>query len=111
LSKLQAEFTKYMGIALKCDAIDFYRSNKNRNKFEYISIETVDELRVSTSLNGGVDTYFFEDEIENPNLKFALSKLTKRQREIFELYVGITETNVTVTISNVKKKLIKLMKG
>jgi len=78
---------------------------------------------VSTSLNGGVDTYFFEDEIENPNLKFALSKLTKRQREIFELYVdgykskeiasciGITETNVTVTISNVKKKLIKLMKG
>lgn len=66
---------------------------------------------------------FLEDDIENPKLKSALSRFTKRQRDVFELYadgyktkdiatkIGITETNVTVTISNTKKKLIKLMKG
>lgn len=115
-----------MNIALTCDAIDFYRSNKNKSRYESISIDNIDEIKVSASLNGEVGTYFFdfcEEEIENPKLKFTLSKLTQRQRAVFELYVegyktrdiatkiGITETNVTVTISNTKKKLIKLMKG
>lgn len=126
MTKLQAEFTKYMEIALRCDAIDFYRANKNKNNFKSVSIENIDELKVSASLSGEVGTYFFdylEDEIENPNLKLALSKLTKKQKDIFELYVDgyktkdiatilkISETNVTVTVSNVKKKIIKIMKG
>lgn len=59
MTKLQAEFTKFMNIALSCDAIDFYRSNKNQSKYESISIDNIDELRVSTSLNGEVGTYFF----------------------------------------------------
>lgn len=57
MTKLQAEFTKFMNIALTCDAIDFYRSNKS--KYESISIDNIDELKVSASLNGEVGTYFF----------------------------------------------------
>ena len=124
MTKLQTEFTKYMEIALKCDAIDFYRSNRVKNKYESISIEDIDELKVSVSLNGGIDTYFFdelENNIENKSLKYAFSKLTKRQKEIFGLYidgyktkeiaeiVGVSETNVTVTVSTVKRKIKKLM--
>lgn len=124
MTKLQAEFTKYMKIALKCDAIDFYRSNKAKNKYENVSLEDIDELKVSVSLNGEIGTSFFDEldlQIENKHLKYALSKLTKRQKDIFELYVegyktkemaeiiGVTETNITVTISTVKKKIKKLM--
>jgi len=124
LTKLQAEFTKYMEVALKCDAIDFYRSNRAKNKYERVSLEDIDELKVSVSLNGGIGTSFFDEldyQIENKYLKFALSKLTKRQKEIFELYVEgyktkeiaevirVSETNVTVTVSTVKRKIRKLM--
>lgn len=42
MTKLQAEFTKYMEVALKCDAIDFYRSNRAKNKYEGISLEDID---------------------------------------------------------------------
>ncbi len=126
MTKLQAEFTKYMEIALRCDAIDFYRSNRARNKNEKVSLEDIDEFKVSVSLNGGIDTCFFDEldtEIENKYLKYALSKLTRRQKEIFELYVdgyktkeiadivGISDKNVTVTVSTVKKKIRKLMES
>jgi len=47
LTKLQAEFTKYMEVALKCDAIDFYRSNRAKNKYERVSLEDIDELKVA----------------------------------------------------------------
>ena len=83
MTKLQAEFTKYMEIALKCDAIDFYRSNRAKNKYERVSLEDIDELKVSVSLNGGIGTSFFDEldcQIENKYLKYALSKLTKRQK-------------------------------
>ncbi len=124
LTKLQAEFTKYMEVALKCDAIDFYRSNKAKSKYENVSLQNIDELIVSVSLNGEAGTYFFDksdNEIENEHLKYAISKLTKRQKDIFELYVdgykskdiadivGVTEKNVTVTVSTVKKKIRNLM--
>lgn len=75
---------------------------------------------MSVSLNGGIGTYFF-DELENKSLKYAFSKLTKRQKEIFELYIEgyktkeiaeiikVSETNVTVTVSTVKRKIKKLI--
>ncbi len=124
MTKLQAEFTKYMEIALRCDAIDFYRSYKAKQKCSAISVESIDNLKVSISLNGGIDTIFFAEnksEIENKRLKYAISKLTDRQKEVFDLYVdgyktreiaeivGISEKNVTVTVSTVKKKLKRLM--
>ena len=124
LTKLQAEFTKYMEIALRCDAIDFYRSYKAKQKYTTISVESINNLKVSVSLNGGIGTNFFAEnysEIENQRLKYAISKLTDRQKEVFDLYVdgyktrdiaeivGISEKNVTVTLSTVKKKLKRLM--
>ena len=126
LTKLQAEFTKYMEMALRCDAIDFYRTYSRKNKHKELLIEDINNVKVSASLNGEVGTSFFDyfdDEIKNERLKYAISKLTFRQKQIFELYadgykskeiaeiLNITVKNVTVTVSNVKKKLYKLMKG
>ena len=125
MTKLQAEFTKYMEIALKCDAIDFYRSNRVKNKYESISNLDIDELKVSVSLNGEIGTSFFDEldsEIENKHLRCALSRLTKRQKKIFELYVdgyktkeiasivGVSDKNVTVTVCTVKSKIKKIIK-
>ena len=122
MTKLQAEFTSYIKVALKHNAIDFYRSYKRNKEYEFISLE---DKQVSVSLNWEAHTCFFgfeDDGIKNEKLKYAISKLTNKQRKIFKLYVdgykmkdiadilNISITNVTVTITSVKKKIIKLMK-
>ena len=124
MGKLKAYFTKYMQIALKNDAIDFYRLNKvDKNIRESYSYDSVE---VSVSLNGEIGTSFFDVDksiIRNLDLRMAIEKLNQEERKIILLYLdsctskeiakimSISITNATTKINRIKKKIKKLMEG
>ena len=51
LSKLQAEFTSYMKIALKYDSIDYFRMFSRKNKVHILSLNDDRGEKVPTSLH------------------------------------------------------------
>lgn len=125
--KLQAEFTKYMKIALKNDSIDYFRAIKNSWNIETLSIDNVNNLEVFISHYSDIDTSFFLpnylDEITDERLFIAIKNLTKKQQEIFLLYVDgvslkdialrykVSVGSIKATIFQIKDKLKKYMKG
>ena len=126
MCKLKAEFTSYMKIALKNDCIDYYRIQARKNKISEASIYDIEELEVSISHYADIDSFFGKftlDEISNPRLYMAVEQLTNRQKKIISLYAeGLTITEIAdylkvsngtikATISKIKKKIIKSMKG
>ena len=62
LSKLQAEFTSYMKIALKNDSIDYFRMFSRKNKIDIISLNDSNLENVSMSMYD-VDTFSFINAI------------------------------------------------
>lgn len=127
MDKLQAKFTKYMQIALKNDAIDYFRAIKKGCNIEVVSIDNINNLEVLISHCSDIDTSFFLpnylDEITDERLFIAIKNLTKKQQEIFLLYVdGISLNDIALryqmsvgsvkaTIFQIKDKLKKYMKG
>ena len=126
MCKLKAEFTSYMKIALKNDCIDYYRIQARKNKISETSIYDIEELEVSISHYADIDSFFGKftlNEISNPKLYMAVEQLTNRQKKIISLYAeGLTITEIAdylkvsngtikATISKIKKKIIKSMKG
>lgn len=127
MGKLQAEFTNYMKMALKNDSIDYFRAIKNNWNIEVISIDNINNLEVFISQYSDIDTSFFLpdylDEITDERLFIAIKNLTKKQKEIFLLYVdGISLKDIALryqmsvgsvkaTIFQIKDKLKKYMKG
>lgn len=127
MTKLQAQFTKYMKKALINDSIDYYRAFDKNKYFKYTSLFNEEILQVSVSQSSGIGTFFFEDnnieDIENIKLKKGLNSLTSRQREIFYMYsdgmravdiakkIGITDSCVRSVITLVKNKLRKYIQG
>lgn len=91
MGKLQAEFTNYMKMALKNDSIDYFRAIKNNWNIEVISINNINNLEVFISQYSDIDTSFFLhdylDEITDERLFIAIKNLTKKQQEIFLLYM------------------------
>lgn len=124
LSKLQAEFISYMKIALKHDSIDYFRKFSRKNKIDSISLNDSNIKNVSTSIND-VDTFSFNKhnlcEINNYKLRYAMDKLTKRQKDIIILYsndvtaseisaeLNISIGTVYASISQIKNKIKKYM--
>lgn len=127
LGKLQAKFTNYMKIALKNDSVDYFRAIKNSWNIEVLSIDNINNLEVFISQYSDIDTSFFLpnylDEITDERLFIAIKNLTKKQQEIFLLYVdGISLNDIALryqmavgsvkaTIFQIKDKLKKYMKG
>lgn len=125
--KLQAEFTKYMKIALKNDSIDYFRAIKKGCNIEVVSIDNINNLEVLISDCSDIDTSFFLpnylDEITDERLFIAIKNLTKKQQEIFLLYVDgislkdialryqVSVGSIKATIFQIKDKLRKYMKG
>lgn len=125
--KLQAEFTKYMKIALKNDSIDYFRAIKKGWNIEVVSIDNINNLEVLISHYSDIDTSFFLpnylDEITDERLFIAIKNLTKKQQEIFLLYVDgvslkdialryqVSVGSIKATIFQIKDKLKKYMKG
>lgn len=127
MGKLQAKFTNYMKIALKNDSVDYFRAIKNSWNIEVLSIDNINNLEVFISQYSDIDTSFFLpnylDEISDERLFIAIKNLTKKQQEIFLLYVdGISLNDIALryqmavgsvkaTIFQIKDKLKKYMKG
>ncbi len=127
MGKLQAKFTNYMKIALKNDSVDYFRAIKNSWNIEVLSIDNINNLEVFISQYSDIDTSFFLpnylDEITDERLFIAIKNLTKKQQEIFLLYVdGISLNDIALryqmavgsvkaTIFQIKDKLKKYMKG
>lgn len=128
MTRLQAEFTKYMKIALKNDSIDYFRMQNRKNNIESISYEEIDNLEALKSLDSGFDAFYFTQNnllecISNKSLYLGIKSLTKRQQEIIFLYVqgySLTEISQELNISNgtvkatifqVKTKLKKYIEG
>lgn len=124
MTKLQAQFTKYMKKSLTNDSIDYYRAFDKNENIKYTSLFSKEVLEVSVSQYSGIDTFSFEkNNIENVKLKEALKSLTNRQKEIFYMYadeikaveiakkLNITDSCVRSVIATVKKKLKNQMKG
>lgn len=124
MSKLQAEFTSYMKIALKHDSIDYFRMFSRKNKIDIISLNDSNLENVSMSMYD-IDTFSFNElnlcEISNGKLMYAINKLTKRQKDIIMSYskdmtaseisaeLNISIGTVYASISQIKKKLKKYM--
>ena len=127
MGKLQAKFTNYMKIALKNDSVDYFRAIKNSWNIEVLSIDNINNLEVFISQYSDIDTSFFLpnylDEITDERLFIAIKNLTKKQQEIFLLYVdGISLNDIALryqmavgsvkaTIFQIKDKLKKYIKG
>ena len=125
MTKLQAEFTSYMKVALKNDSIDYFRMNNKKRIIDFVSIEEIKELEVSISQESDIGTFSFDKfnikEISNKKLCNSLKKLTKRQQKIFFLYADgislsdiaeelkISKGTVKATIFQVKEKIKKYM--
>lgn len=125
LSKLQAEFTNYMKIALKNDSIDYFRMNNKKGVIDLISIEDVQKLEVSVSQDSGIGTFSFDKfnirDITDKRLFYAIENLTPRQQKIIFLYadgislseiskeLNISKGTVKATIFQVKEKIKKYM--
>lgn len=126
MSKLQAQFTKYIKIALKNDSIDYFRAIKKVDNIKYTSLEEVDSINVSLSQNCDADTFSFSntfdlDNIVNSKLYFAMKSLTKRQQEIISLYadkvkivdiarqLNVSSGTIKSSISQIKNKIKKYM--
>ena len=121
MGKLQAKFTNYMKIALKNDSVDYFRAIKNSWNIEVLSIDNINNLEVFISQYSDIDTSFFLPNDER--LFIAIKNLTKKQQEIFLLYVdGISLNDIALryqmavgsvkaTIFQIKDKLKKYMKG
>ena len=126
MSKLKAEFTNYMKIALKNDCIDYFRmQRKNNDLLTSLKDKEVQEVSVSRFRDMGA---FFLNEftlegIENEKLYFAMKNLTEKQKEILFLYSdGLTAREIAdyleITIgaaksiiSKIRKKINKELKG
>ena len=120
MSKLKAEFTSYISIALANDCIDYFRVQNRKNMLNESSIYDIEELEVSMSQYCDVGTFSFEElnlnDIENRKLYFALETLTDNQKEILFLYsdgltsreigeyLGISAGTVRATVVQVKNK-------
>lgn len=128
MTRLQAEFTKYMKIALKNDSIDYFRMQNRKNNIESISYEEIDNLEALKSLDSGFDAFYFTKNnllecISNKSLYLGIKSLTKRQQEIIFLYaqgyslaeisqeLSISNGTVKATIFQVKTKLKKYIEG
>lgn len=128
MTRLQAEFTKYMKIALKNDSIDYFRMQNRKNNIESISYEEIDNLEALKSLDSGFDAFYFTQNnllecISNKSLYLGIKSLTKRQQEIIFLYaqgyslteisqdLNISNGTVKATIFQVKTKLKKYIEG
>lgn len=125
MSKLKAEFTSYISIALANDCIDYFCVQNRKNMLNESSIYDIEELEVSTSQYCDVGTFSFEEfnlnDIENRKLYFALETLTDNQKEILFLYsdgltsreigeyLGISAGTVRATVVQVKNKIRKYM--
>jgi len=123
LTKLQAEFTNYMKIALKHDSIDYFRSNKEKRNSNIISLSKVKEDKVLVPQISGIGTFFFSKIsmscISNEKLYFAIDSLTNNQKKILFMYAdGISINEITeeldikngtvkATIFQIKKKIKK----
>ena len=127
MGKFQAKFTNYMKIALKNDSVDYFRAIKNSWNIEVLSIDNINNLEVFISQYSDIDTSFFLpnylDEITDERLFIAIKNLTKKQQEIFLLYVDgislkdialryqVSVGSIKATIFQIKDKLRKYMKG
>lgn len=126
MSKLRAEFTNYMKIALKNDSIDYFRmQRKNNVLLTSLSCKGVQEVSVSHFCDMGTFSFDKFDlyGIENKKLYLAIESLTHKQKEMLFLYaegltvreisdyLGITIGAVKSIISKTKKKINKDLKG
>lgn len=127
LTKLQAEFTNYMQIALKHDSIDYFRSHKKYNNLEVFSINEINGEKVSVPQISGIGTFHFSKIslscISDEKLFFAINNLTKRQQKILFMYadsmslndiakeLNISNGTVKATLFQIKEKIKRHMKG
>ncbi len=127
MTKLQAEFTNYMKIALKHDSIDYFRSNNKKKNLEVFSINEINDKKVSVSQISGIGTFDFSNSplssISNEKLFFAINNLTKRQQKILFMYadnmslkdiakeLNISNGTVKATLFHIKEKIKRYMKG
>lgn len=127
LTKLQAEFTNYMQIALKHDSIDYFRSHKKYNNLEVFLINEINREKVSVPQISGIGTFHFSKIslscISDEKLFFAINNLTKRQQKILFMYadsmslndiakeLNISNGTVKATLFQIKEKIKRHMKG
>ena len=127
MSKLKAEFTSYMKIALKNDCIDYFRMQNRKDTLKESSIYGIEEIKVSMSCYSYIDTFSFDklniSEISDKRLYIVMKELTNRQKEIICLYadgftaieiakyLDISVGTVKASISKIRKKINKIMKG
>lgn len=113
-----------MKIALKHDSIDYFRMFSRKNKVHILSLNDDKVEKVSTSLCD-VGTFSMYKlnlcEIDNNKLRYAISKLTERQKTIITLYsnnmtaneisveLNISTGTVYASISHIKNKIKKYM--
>lgn len=86
MSKLRAEFTNYMKIALKNDSIDYFRmQRKNNILLASLQDKEVQEVSVSHFCDMGIFSFaeFNLYGIENKKLYLAIEGLTQKQKEMF----------------------------
>lgn len=126
MSKLQAQFTKYMEIALKNDSIDYFRAIKNNWKTKDVKYVNIEDYEALVSQECDTETSFFDenyfDDITDKELSLEINNLTKLQKETLYLYVkGESEKNIAkkfnvrlgtikATIFQIKQKLKKYRK-
>lgn len=124
MSKLRAEFTNYMKIALKNDSIDYFRMQR-KNNILLASLQDEEVQKVSMSHFCDMGAFSFGEfnlyGSENKKLYLAIESLTEKQKEILFLYsdgltsreiadyLEISAGTVRATILQVRNKIKKYM--